>query len=160
MDRDWNQLAKVELNVADYDNLVSLAKANEEEINRRAVELYRKNGVCEIRLDVSIERKLAWPTDDRFEKFQYTLSPRVYNEESEYNPSPFCINRQMVKRIKKVAKDIAENSFYYNFGGEFMQLNNIAKYRKHTETIRFRFLVVTITGWALAVIITLIAIFI
>lgn len=148
MDNNYDNISKVELSLADYKELVEKAQANDDEINRRAVELYRKNGVCKVELNVSIYKNMNLRGD--YEKFEYDLSPWVSNEESEYNPSPFCISRKMAERIRKAATDIAENAFYYNFGREFMEMNNILKYRGHTEHIRFRLLVVTVTGWLMA----------
>ena len=148
MNNNYDNISKVELSLADYKELVEKAQANDDEINRRAVELYRKNGVCKVELNVSIYKNMNLRGD--YEKFEYDLSPWVSNEESEYSTSPFCINSQMVKRIREAAKEIAENAFYYNFGKEFMEMNNILKYRGHTEHIRFRLLVVTVTGWLMA----------
>ena len=160
MNSNWNQLTKVELNVADYDNLVSQAQANEDEINRRALELYRKNGVCKIELNVSIRNRENPYRDGLYENYYYELSPYVKNAETDYcEPEPFCINKKMAERIKKVATDIADCAFYHHFGRNLKEINNILDYQRKTEAIRHRFIVVTITGWLLAVIIILISIF-
>lgn len=146
MNNNYDNISKVELSLADYKQLVEKAQANDDEINRRAVELYRENGVCTVRLDVSIHKN----TDFRdYEQYNYDLSSWV-KEDEEYKPRPFCINSQMAKRIRKAAKDIAENAFYYNFGRQFMQMNNILKYRWHTEHIRYRLIAFTVAGWLMA----------
>lgn len=147
MNNNYDLISKVELNLADYKQLVEQAQANDEEINRRAVELYRENGVCTVRLDVSIHKNMDFSD---YEQFNYDLSSWV-KEDEEYKPRPFCINSQMAKRIRKAAKNIAENAFYYNFGKVFMEINNILEYRRHTEHIRYRLIAFTVAGWLMAV---------
>ena len=148
MNNNYDLISKVELNLADYKQLVEQAQANDDEINRRAVELYRKNGVCNVELEVRIRKDMDYGSD--CEKYKYYFTPYVRNEENEYNPSPFCISRQMAERIRKAAKEIAENAFYGNFGEHFMQMSNILKYRWRTEHIRYRLIAFTVAGWLMA----------
>ena len=73
MNNNYDLISKVELNLADYKQLVEQAQANDDEINRRAVELYRKNGVCNVELEVRIRKDMDYGSD--CEKYKYYFTP-------------------------------------------------------------------------------------
>lgn len=140
---------KVELTEEEYNNLVSLAQFKADEIERRAVELYRENGICEMEINVRIDKEVdRWTSDDTYETFTYKFNPwSVRKEENEYEPSPFVINKEMVKRIKEAATSIAEYAFYLRFGEHMKEINNIMAYKRMMERERKRFIVLTVAGW-------------
>ena len=143
---------KITLTQTEYNRLVELAQANAKQIDERAVEYYKKNGVCGIHIDAYV-REQNGGCDEIADTFRFDCQPRYgYVQPSdEYEPNPFAIDSATRQRITKFAASYATSAFYRKFGKQLMHINNAQRYerRAYHEWVMTRTL--TLTGWLLAV---------
>lgn len=152
---------KIELSVDEYNNLVELAGASAGRIEERALEIYKKNGICEMDINVRIDKRVdKWSSDDDTEEFQYVFKPHWMRvKETVDTPHPFAIDGDMRKKILRTVEEIGENAFYYRFGGHLAELNSIMDLKRRTELTRTRFIVTTVIGWAVAALLVVVSVF-
>ncbi|MDO6737123.1 hypothetical protein [Wenyingzhuangia sp. 2_MG-2023] len=136
----------VQLRKTQYDDLVEKAEMNEAEIEKRADELYQKNGTYAI----SIEPKVT----DFDNKIKIKASAYV----SDWN-SKFPISDKDKRKIVQVAEEKAANLLENAFGDIIYNINAI-KSAKAVLRNRIRlFTGVSVTGWILAIIGILVILF-
>lgn len=152
---------KIELTQEEYNNLVELAGASAERIDERALEIYKKNGICEMDINVRIDKRVdKWSSGDDVEDFKYVFKPYwMRMKETVDTPHPFTIDDEMKKKIIKTAESIGENAFYYMFGNHLMELNNIMDMKRQFARTRRNFIITTVLGWAVAAVLAAVSIF-
>lgn len=82
---------KITLTQTEYNRLVELAQANAKQIDERAVEYYKKNGVCGIHIDAYV-REQNGAHDEIADTFRFDCQPRYgyVRPSDEYRPNPLC----------------------------------------------------------------------
>lgn len=142
---------KVTLTQDEYNRLVSLARANAKQIEQRAVEYYKKNGVCGIHIDAYV-REQNGGCDGIIDTYSFDCKPSYgyVTPSDEYTPTPFAIDRETRQRIMKFAASYATSAFYRKFGKQLMHINNAERYESRARRDWLICRAVTLTGWLLA----------
>lgn len=151
---------KVELTKGEYDRLVSLAQANADEIEKRAVEYYKKNGVCNIHIDAYVRSKNVYSSDDTPDTFRFDCQPQYgyVTPSDEYEPNSFAIDKETRLRIMRFASNYVTSVFTHKFGEHLKHINN-AKWYEHCAKRNWRiWKAFTSAGWLLAFVMFIIAI--
>lgn len=141
---------KVELAKNEYDRLVSLAQANADEIEKRAVEYYKKNGVCNIHIDAYVRSKTAY-SDDMADTFRFDSQP-------QYEPNPFAIDKETRLRIMRYASDYVTSVFTHKFGEQLKYINKAKEYEYRARRDWRISRAVTLIGWVVAALLLVVAI--
>lgn len=143
---------KVELTQNDYNRLVSMAKMNAKKIEERAREIYEKEGVVNIAFDGRFQTRRDGDLSVEHYKFDvicesYHVSPNG----KEYEKPLFFIPQKMRERIAENVKRYVEDAFESKFGEHLTRLNAIKDLEAKTDREWRKFIVWTVTGWLLAV---------
>ena len=143
---------RITLTQDEYNRLVSLARAKAKQIEERAVEYYKKNGVCGIHIDAYV-RNEDYGCDEIADTYRFDCQPRYgyVTPSDEYEPNPFAIDRETRQRIMKFAANYATSAFYRKFGKQLMHINNAERYESRARRDWLIGRAVTLTGWLLAV---------
>lgn len=143
---------KVELTQNDYNRLVQLATMKAKKIEERAREIFVKEGVVKIEFDGRFITKRDGERDTEHYKFDVSCkSYQVRPFDNEYDKPLFSIPQEMRERIATKVKRYVEEVFVANFSEHVLKLDVIGKLEEKTERERRQFIVWTVTGWLLAV---------
>lgn len=150
---------RITLTQDEYNRLVSLARANAKQIEQRAVEYYKKNGVCSIHIDAYV-REDNGACNELVDTYRFDCQPQYgyVMPSDEYEANPFAIDRETRQRIMKFAASFATAAFYRKFGKQLMHINNAERYERRVRNYMTKFIVITVTGWLLAVALFLVAV--
>jgi hypothetical protein len=143
---------KVELTQNDYNRLVQMATMKAKKIEESAREVFVKEGVVKIEFDGRFVTKRDGVPDMEHYKFDVSCkSYQVRPFDNDYDKPLFSIPQEMRERIATKVKRYVEEVFVANFSEHVLKLNAIGKLEEKTERERRQFIVWTVTGWLLAV---------
>lgn len=150
---------RITLTQGEYNRLVALARANAKQIEQRAVEYYKKNGVCSIHIDAYV-REHNGASNTIADTYRFDCQPQYgyVMPSGEYEANPFAIDRETRQRIMKFAASFATAAFYRKFGKQLMHINNAERYERRAQNYMTKCIVITVTGWLLAVALFLVAV--
>lgn len=150
---------RITLTQDEYNRLVALARANAKQIEHRAVEYYKKNGVCSIHIDAYV-REDNGASNEIADTYRFDCQPQYgyVMPSGEYEANPFAIDRETRHRIMKFAASFATAAFYRKFGKQLMHINNAERYECRARNYMTKCIVITVTGWLLAVALFLVAV--
>lgn len=150
---------RITLTQNEYNRLVALARANAKQIEQRAVEYYKKNGVCSIHIDAYV-REDNGACNEIADTYRFDCQPQYgyVMPSGEYEANPFAIDRETRQRIMKFAASFATAVFYHKFGKQLMHINNAERYERRAQNYMTKCIVITVTGWLLAVALFLVAV--
>lgn len=150
---------KIELTQSEYNHLVDLAKMKAKKIEERAREIYEKEGVAKICFDGRIHKKEFGELTTQHYKFE--CKPQEYNvsPSGEFEPSLFKIPMEQRKRIAQKIGRYVEDVFTATFGERLYHLDEILKIKAKAERDWKKFMICTITGWLMALIMVIVVIF-
>jgi hypothetical protein len=150
---------RITLTQDEYNRLVALARANAKQIEQRAVEYYKKNGVCSIHIDAYV-REYNGASNEIADTYRFDCQPQYgyVMPSGEYEANPFAIDRETRQRIMKFAASFATAAFYRKFGKQLMHINNAERYERRARNYMTKCIVITVTGWLLAVALFLVAV--
>lgn len=150
---------KVELTQNDYNRLVQMATMKAKKIEENAREIYDKEGVVKIEFDGRFVSNRYGERNKEHYKFDVFLNEYYVTPTGEFEKTLFSIPEKMRQRIAKKVKNYVEEVFIEHFGEHLYKLNNIKRLEEKTEREWKRFLVWTVTGWLLAVLMFGVALF-
>lgn len=143
---------KVELTQNDYNRLVQMATMKAKKIEERAREIFVKEGVVKIEFDGRFVTKRDGERDTEHYKFDVSCkSYHVRPFDNEYDKPLFSIPQEMRERIATKVKRYVEEVFVANFSEHVLNLNTIGKLKEEIKRERRLFIVWTVIGWLLAV---------
>lgn len=138
---------KVEIKKEDYDKLVELAEMNSKQIEEKALEYWREKGASKLTISCGFKTNSEYDDDIRTE---FVLDPWSISTGSSYDsPSKFELSPKMQNRIRKVAKTIVSDAFFYSYGKHLMEIDNIRKMKRKLDEKYKNFKCLTIIGWTL-----------
>ena len=142
---------KVELTQKEYNDLVALARMNANKIEERACEIYEKEGVVKIDFTCNLYRKCCGEVEsDRYE-FQCGCQEWNISPSGDFGKTFFYVPEKDRQRIAKHVRSIVQDAFYYYFGKHMLNLNEIERLKHKQQQMVNKFIIVTIVGWLLAV---------
>ena len=143
---------KVELTLDDYNRLVQMATMSAKKIEKRAREIYEKEGVVKIEFDGRFVTKRDGERETEHLKFDVSCKSYNVRPTGEYEEKPlFSISQEMRERIARKVSDYVEEIFDGNFGEHMSELNAIVAIKAKEERQRRKYSVLTLMGWLLAV---------
>jgi hypothetical protein len=137
----------IQLRKSEYDKLIELSNMNTELIENKAEELFQERGTYGIKLELDTQQ-------DYHDNFYFTANSYVKDWDNK-----FPISEHDKRKIVDFVNYRAKQMLVKKFG---KQITNINFYNKEVDSLnklKTKFLVFTATGWALAVILTIIALF-
>lgn len=150
---------KVELTQNDYNRLVQMATMKAKKIEEKAREIYDKEGVVKIEFDGSFVSNRYGERNTEHYKFDVYCPSYQVKPTGEFEKTLFSIPEKMRQRIAQKVKNYVNEVFVEHFGEHLYKLNNIKRLEEKTEREWKRFLVWTVTGWLLAVLMFGVALF-
>ena len=150
---------KVTLTQDEYNRLVSLARAKAKQIEERAVEYYKKNGVCNIHIDAYV-RQQNIGCDEIADTFRFDCQPQYgyVTPSDEFEANPFAIDRETRQRIMQFASRYITSSFRSTFGQHLLHINNAMRYEQRAQREWLLARGITLTGWLIAIVMCIVAI--
>lgn len=142
---------KVELTQNDYNRLVQMATMKAKKIEEKAREIYDKEGVVKIEFDGRFVSNRYGERNTEHYKFDVFCPSYQVSPTGEFEKTLFSIPEKMRQRIATKVKRYVEEVFIEHFGEHLYKLNNIKRLEEKTEREWKRFLVWTVTGWLLAI---------
>jgi hypothetical protein len=142
---------KVELTQNEYNNLVALARMKAKKIEERAREIYEKEGVVKIDFSCNLYRKRYGEVENDRYKFQCDCGEWGISPSGDYEKTLFKVPEKDRQRIAKHVKSIVEDAFYYYFGEHMLNLNEIERLKHKQQQMVNKFIILTVVGWLMAV---------
>lgn len=127
----------IQLRESEYNDLVSKANYNQYEINSKAEALYNKHGTHKIVLSVTADEY-----DDEIQ-----IQARAYVRDWD---SKFPLKESDKKKIIYFVQDKAEQMFRRSFGDIIYSLESVKRKEKKLDILIKKNLVLTVTGWLVA----------
>ncbi len=128
----------VQIDEYEYDKLTELAKLNEQQISKRAIELWEKEGVAEIRFTLDTGK-------DYFDTFTLNCKSSVF-----YKNGKFVIQEELRNRFRKIIDDKVMYLIEKKFGGLVKVINRYNKKIDSLDHLRLILLGIAASGWAVA----------
>ena len=150
---------KVEMTQNDYNRLVQMATMKAKKIEEKAREIYDKEGVVKIEFDGRFVSKRNGERSTEHYKFDVYCPSYQVEPTGEFEKTLFSIPEKMRQRIATKVKNYVQEVFIGYFGEHLYKLNNIKRLEEKTEREWKQFLVWTVTGWLLAVLMFGVALF-
>lgn len=143
---------KVELTQKEYNDLVALARMKAKKIEERAREIYEKEGVTKIQFTGRFYRKLYGEVE--CDKHEFTVYCNDYDitPTGEYEKTLYKIPQKSRQKIAKCVKSFVQEAFECYFGEHLLNLNEIERLKHKQQRMVNKFIVVTLVGWLLALV--------
>lgn len=141
---------KVELTQNDYNRLVQMATMKAKKIEERAREIYEKEGVVKIDFTCNLYRKRYGEVESDRYVFQCNCQKWNISPSGDYEKTFFKVPEKDRQRIATHVKSIVQNAFYYYFGEHMLNMNEIERLKHKQQQMVNKFIIVTLVGWLLA----------
>ncbi len=143
---------KVELTQTDYNRLVQTAQMKAKKIEERAREIYEKEGVTKIQFTGRFYRKRYGEVE--CDKHEFTVDCNDYGitPTGDYEKTLYKIPQESRQKIAKRVKRFVEETFECYFGEHMLNLNEIERLKHKQQRIIYKFIIVTVVGWLLAIV--------
>lgn len=133
----------VQLDEYEYSKLADLAKLNEKEIEKHAIGLWKEKGVAEITIKIDIGR-------DYDDYCRIDCSTSFF-----YKDNKFYIPENVRERFRKIVKENVMWNVEERFGDLKGAINKFNQEAKWIGYIKFIFLMMALSGWAVAAVLFL-----
>ena len=133
----------VHLDEYDYNKLADLAKLNEKEIEKHAIDLWKEKGVAEITIKIDTGR-------DYNDYCRIDCSTYLF-----YKDNRFYIPENVRERFRKIVKENVMWDIEERFGdlkGAINKFNREAKWIGYTKFVLY---MIALSGWAVAAVLFL-----
>lgn len=133
----------VQLDEYDYNKLADLAKLNEKEIEKHAIDLWKEKGVAEITIKIDTGR-------DYNDYCRIDCSTYLF-----YKDNRFYIPENVRERFRKIVKENVMWDIEERFGdlkGAINKFNREAKWISYTKFVLY---MIALSGWAVAAVLFL-----
>ena len=143
---------KVELTQTDYNRLVQTAQMKAKKIEERAREIYEEEGVTKIQFTGRFYRKRYGEVE--CDRHDFTVDCNYYGitPTGEYEKTLYKIPQESRQKIAKCVKNFVEDAFECYFGEHMLNLNEIEQLKHKQQQYINKFIIVTIVGWLLAIV--------
>lgn len=128
----------------DYDEMSELAMLNKQQINEKAVELW-KSKAAELKLTMEI-RSDNGSHIVGYNTYKFKTDAYLYEKSGK-----FSISDKAKERFENLVKNLAYELMLHHFGKELSGINGISKALGKAEYQRRKFIVFTIIGWLMAI---------
>lgn len=141
----------VELTQKEYNDLASLARMKAKKIEERAREIYEKEGVTKIQFTGRYYRKQFGEIES--ERDEFTVDCAEYNvtPTGEYEKTLYIIPQDSRRKIAEHVTAFVRHTFESMYGEHMTNINEIKRLKHKTEQQLRQFVIWTVVGWALAV---------
>lgn len=133
----------VQLDEYEYNKLADLAKLNEEQIEERAIKLWKEKGVAEITIRIDCGR-------DYDDNYCIDCSTSFF-----YKDNKFYIPENIRERFRKIIKEDIMWNIEERFGDLKGAINNFNRKAKQIGYIKFILYMMALSGWAVATVLFL-----
>lgn len=133
----------VQLDEYEYSKLTYFAKFNENEIEKRALDLWKEKGVAEITIKINTER-------DYNDYYRIDCSTNLF-----YKDDRFYIPENVRERFRKIVKEDVMRNVEERFGDLKGAINKFKQETKWIGYIKFIFLMMALSGWTVAAVLFL-----
>lgn len=143
---------KVELTQAEYNNLVALARMKAKKIEERACEIYDKEGVTRIQFTGRFYR--IRNSEVECDKHEFTVDCKGYgiSPAGDYKETLYKIPQESRQKIANRVKYFVTEAFMCYFGEHMLNLNEIERLKHKQQRMVNKFIIVTVVGWLLAIV--------
>lgn len=143
---------KVELTQTDYNRLVQTAQMKAKKIEERAREIYEKECVTKIQFTGRFYLKRYGEVE--CDKHEFTVDCNDYGitPTGEFEKTLYKIPQESRQKIAKCVKNFVEDAFYHYFGEHMLNLNEIERLKHKQQQMVNKFIIWTVVGWALAIV--------
>ena len=143
---------KVELTQREYNDLVALARMKAKKIEERAREIYDKEGVTKIHFTGRFYR--IRNSEVECDKHEFTVDCKDYgiSPAGDYEETLYKIPQESRQKIAKRVKNFVYETFMCYFGEHMLNLNEIERLKHKQQRMINKFIIVTVVGWLLAIV--------
>ena len=149
--KDTYVCPKVELTQEEYNNLVALARMKAKKIEERAREIYKKEGVTKIQFTGRFYRKQYGEVESERDEFTVDCAEYQITPTGEYEKTLYIIPQESRKKIAEHVKGFVQDTFVSMYGEHMANINQTRNLVHKAEMLRNKFVIWTVVGWALAV---------
>ena len=135
----------IQLRKSEYDKLIELSNLSNETIENRAVELYQERGTYGLNIELDTQ-------EDYKSQFHF----KAYSYVKDWD-NKFPISAEDKRKIVDFINSRTKRMLVKKFGNQITNLNFYKSEVDSLNKLKTKFLLFTVTGWAVAVILTIIA---
>lgn len=134
----------VQLDEYEYNEISELAKLNEEQIEERAIDLWKAKGVAEITIRIDVGK-------DYDENCRIDCYISFFYEDGR-----FYIPENIRERFRRIIKENVMWNIKEQFGDLKEAINNFNQKAKWISNTKFIFYMMALSGWAVATVLFLV----
>lgn len=149
--KDTYVCPKVELTQEEYNNLVALARMKAKKIEERAREIYEKEGVTKIQFTGRFYRKQFGEVESERDVFTVDCAEYMITPTGEYEKTLYIIPQESRKKIAEHVKGFVQDTFVSMYGEHMANINQTKSLVHKAKMLSNKFVIWTVVGWALAV---------
>ena len=142
---------KVELTQTDYNRLVQTAQMKAKKIEKRAREIYEKEGVTKIEFTGRFYRKQFGEVECDRDVFKVECAEYLITPTGEYEKTLYIIPQESRKKIAEHVKDFVQDTFVSMYGEHMANINQTKRILHKAKMLRNKFIIWTVLGWLLAI---------
>lgn len=142
---------KVELTQKEYNDLVALARMKAKKIEERARKIYEKEGVTKIQFTGRFYRKQFGEIESERDEFTVDCAEYLITPTGEYEKTLYIIPQESRKKIAEHVKGFVRDTFESMYGEHMANINQTRSLVHKAEMLHNKFIIWTVTGWLLAV---------
>jgi|GEM_PF-2875115 len=147
----------IQLEKEEFIEIQQLASHNKEEIEKLAEKMYKEKGLCCIKLSMDIKEDYNYYDSYSSFKFYNYADTIDYGCATNDYKKPFEMSYEDKQKLIKFVTKKADTMMQRKFGKQITDVNHYNKKIKELEATYKQLKIFTITGWGVAVILTLIA---
>ena len=137
----------IQLRKSEYDKLIELSNLSNETIENRAVVLYQERGTYGLNIELNTQEDY---------KSQFHLKAYSYVKDWD---NKFPISEEDKRKIVDFINSRTKRMLVKKFGNQINSLNFYNSEVDSLNKLKTKFLLFTVTGWLVAVILTIIALY-
>ena len=145
-----NNNYQIILDKKEYDRIIELANANQELINKKAREMWEKEGkvIIEIGMKLESDRRENIDSYDTYHFDSYTLM---------WTSGKFYIPERLKEKLRTMITYQTKSLMEKNFGENLLHINNVINLETHHKRLIKRYSIFALTGWIVGTLVIAIA---
>lgn len=128
----------IQLSNYEYDKLAELASLNKQQIEDKAISMYKEKGVASVNIKIEVGRD---------NEYSYNYNFNCYTS-IWYKDEKFFISEKLRGGLSKYIKERVLDEVMEKYGEPISLMNRYSKSNHQLEIVRFILWTIAVSGWA------------
>ncbi|WP_459187265.1 hypothetical protein ACGE0T_14130 [Parabacteroides sp. APC149_11_2_Y6] len=128
----------IQLSNYEYDRLAELASLNKQQIEDKAIAMYKEKGVASVNIKIEAGRNNEYSYTHNFNCFTSVW----------YKDDKFFISEKLRDGLSKYIKERVLDEVMEKYGEPIYLINKYSKQKRELQIVRFILWTIAVSGWA------------